>query len=110
MEIENFIFNPDDWKTPNTYDTNYAYPSINSGVYLIVVPDFDMENKKVHYSIKYVGSAKNLKVRYDRHEVKRFLQTIFYYVQFYFIEEKNYREVEKRLIKIIQPEFNKQWR
>lgn len=110
MIKEIFEFKPDEWRTPNTYDTNYAYPTTNSGVYLLVVPTFDIPNKHVDYSIKYVGSAKNLKVRYDRHEVRRFLQNIFTYVHFYFKEEPNYREVEKKLIKIIQPEYNRQWR
>lgn len=109
-KLKKFVFNPKKWNTPNSYDTNFMYPPKTSGVYLLVVPDFDPINKEYIYSIKYVGSAKNLKQRYDRHEVMRFLRNQEIYVQFYFIEVENYRDYEKSLIKSIQPQYNKQWR
>lgn len=105
-----FLFKPEKWKTPNTYDRNFMEPPKRPGVYLLIVPNFDLINKRADYSIKYVGSAKDLKQRYDRHEVRRFLQAQGLYVQFYFTETDNYREYEKELIKIIQPQYNKQWR
>lgn len=109
-----FNFNPLEWKTPNTYNRNFQNPPFKSGVYLLVSTTFTpIDNKgrnKTKHEILYVGSAKNLNVRYARHEVKRVLQKFYDYIQFYFIEETNYREVEKELIKLIQPKFNKQWR
>jgi excinuclease UvrABC nuclease subunit len=95
------------WFTPNTYDQNYKYPTDNSGVYVIVLPNNEDIDKS---KILYIGSAKNLSVRYRRHEVMRMLKEFYGYVQFYFKEEQNYRETEKQLIKMYQPKFNKQWR
>lgn len=104
-----FSFNNMDWKTPNTYDSeNYSEVPNTSGVYILTFTSIKKNNVK--YNILYVGSAKNLKQRYNRHEVKRVLSEIYGYIQFYFIEEVNYRDVEKHLIKLIQPKFNKQWR
>jgi len=104
-----FLFYPSDWNTPNTYDNNYASPPDKSGVYLIVLPTINEQQQKLDYKILYVGSAKNLKARYERHEVKRLLTEVYGYIQFYFRMEDNYREVEKKLIRQIQPKFNKQW-
>jgi excinuclease UvrABC nuclease subunit len=105
-----FLFIEEEWKTPNTYNTNFAYPPDKPGVYLIVIPHFDVQGKTTTWEILYVGSAKNLKIRYARHEVVRILREIYQYVCFYFKEEPKFRQVEKQLIKQIQPRFNKQWR
>lgn len=103
-----FVFNPGNWSTPNTYGENFKMPPEKSGVYLLTHTYFD--DFGAHYEILYVGSAKNLKVRYDRHEVRRVLMQVYSYVQFYFKEEINYKQIERYLIKTIQPKFNKQWR
>ena len=103
-----FIFKPENWFTPNTFDTNFKEPSTKCGVYFLVY--LNIYAKRKRYKILYVGSAKNLKVRYEKHEVRRLLTEIYGYIQFYWKEEENYREVEKYLIKTIQPKFNKQWR
>lgn len=103
-----FLFYPGDWKTPNTYDRNFATPPHASGIYLLIRPKFN--KKSIRYDILYVGSAKNLLVRYNKHEVLRALKITYGYVQFFFKEEENYREVEKLLIKQIQPKYNTQWR
>ena len=105
-----FLFYPNDWKTPNTYDCNFSYPPEKSGVYLIVFPIINKHKNKYDYNILYVGSAKDLKKRYRSHEVMRMLRESYGYVQFYFKIEEHYREVEKRLIKLIQPKYNIQWR
>lgn len=91
-----------DWKTPNTYDNDYADPPQLSGVYLLV--------KSKDYSILYIGSARWLYQRYERHEVRRVLSEVYGHVQFYWKEYENYRTIEKGLIKQWQPKFNKQWR
>lgn len=100
------LFKPEECFTPNTYDKNFKYPTNKSGIYFIVLPKFNPES----YEILYIGSAKNLAVRYARHEVMRMLREFYGYVQFYFREEVNYRKIEKDLIKKLQPRYNKQWR
>lgn len=109
-----FEFNPLEWNTPNTYNKNYKYPTEKPGVYLLVNAQIIRINEEgcndIYYNILYVGSAKNLNVRYNRHEVLRLLKNFYDNIQFFFMEEINYREVEKELIKIIQPKYNKQWR
>lgn len=95
------------WKTPNTYGNNFGVPPQKSGVYLLLRL-FDGNNP--NYEIMYIGSAKYLYQRYERHEVKRVLQKIFGYIQFYWIQVDEYRELEKELIKKYQPKFNSQWR
>lgn len=106
MKDPAFLFYPNDWHTPNTYDTNYKEPGNISGVYLLVEPNYANNTN----NILYVGSAKNLKQRYKKHEVLRILKETYGYIRFYFKEEINYRSVEKFLIKQIQPKYNKQWR
>ena len=95
------------WETPNTYDTNFADPPQESGVY--VITRFVSLSDGIR-EIVYVGSAKNLYQRYQRHEVRRVLQVIYGHTQFWFIKCLDYREFEKSLIKRFQPKFNKQWR
>lgn len=100
-----FKFISQDWKTPNTYSCNFAEPPKRSGVYLLTFVDF----KTQKYDILYVGSSKNLNNRYSTHSKITELQKIYHYIQFYFKEVDNYIEVEKQLIKEIQPKYNKQW-
>jgi len=102
-------FDPAVLKTPNTYDTNFQDPPDASGVYFVVLPNYDKYLKPQPHKILYIGSAKSLKVRYDRHEVIRLLSEFYGYVQFYFKEIQNYREVEKALIGKYKPKYNKQW-
>jgi excinuclease UvrABC nuclease subunit len=96
-----------DWKTPNSYDRDFEDPPQESGVYLLVRP---FEGIKLKYEIMYIGSAKWLYQRYERHEVRRVLTEVYGYIQFYWKRFDNHREIEKQLIKQYQPKFNKQWR
>lgn len=105
-----FLFEPDKWLTPNTYNRNFSQPPKEPGVYLLVVVNYDLLQKSASYDIVYVGSSYNLKQRYGRHEVLRFLSEIHDYVQFYFMVDENYKETEKQLIRQIQPKHNTQWR
>jgi len=107
MNQKKFIKLFPDWKTPNTYGNNYEQPPQESGVYLLVRP---FEGDKQIFDIMYIGSAKWLYQRYERHEVLRVLSEVYGYVQFYWIRDDNYKETEKKLIKQYQPKFNKQWR
>lgn len=109
--MNKFSFNPEDWKTPNTYDNNFMMPPNLPGVYLLVVPTFFINDfSRIDWSIKYVGSSINLKQRFSRHEVKRHLENQDLTVHFYFKITENFRDIEKQLIKSIQPQYNKQWR
>jgi len=108
-----FKFCPEDWYTPNTYDANFKDPGNQPGVYLIVLTNRDRFGRFINpaiYEVLYVGSAQNLKVRYQKHEVLRTLREVYGYVQFFFKEEPDFRNKEKALIKAVQPRFNKQWR
>lgn len=109
MENPSFKFYPSEWKTPNTYDTNFSYPPQKPGVYLIVYPTIGKKNK-MEYEMLYAGSSSNLQQRYSSHEVLRRIRSEYDYFQFYFIEHEQYRQIEKRLIKATQPKYNRQWR
>ena len=98
-----------EWKTPNTYDSNYGTPPTKAGVYIIVRPIMEL-SRIVHYEVLYVGSASNIKQRYDRHEVRRILNIVYGYIQFYFKVVENYKKEEIALIKKYHPKFNQQWR
>ncbi len=102
-----FVFNSKDWKTPNTFCSNFKYPPNDTGVYLLVKPNLDYVNKKIDYDILYVGSSKKLKQRYENHEVLRMLTEKYEYVQFFFKECKNHITEEYRLINKIKPPYNK---
>lgn len=106
MEIS---FNQPDWKTPNTYDFNFSSVPLNSGVYVLTHTYTDFKNKKMIYEVLYVGSSNSLLNRYRSHEVIRKLNKKYSYIQFYFKEVDNYLEIEKKLIKKLQPKYNKIW-
>lgn len=107
---ETFVFNPDEWKTPNTWGNNFDFPPNKPGIYMIVKPIVDVKNLTVSFDILYVGSSRNLHKRYSNHEVLDKAKDEYGYVQFYFIEKENHFEEEKKLIKIFQPKYNVQWR
>jgi excinuclease UvrABC nuclease subunit len=104
------ILNNNQWLTPNTYDKNFSFPDNSSGVYLLVNTILSYTNKKVKREILYVGSSSNLIERYSKHEVMRVLKKTHDYIQFFFVKTENYKEIEKSLIKQIQPKHNTQWR
>jgi excinuclease UvrABC nuclease subunit len=96
----------EEWKTPNTYSSNYDPPSAKSGVYCFVVYTSHMDRGNV----VYVGSSKSIETRYRGHAVKAALYQEYWYVRFYFKECDNYKQVEKELILKFQPRFNIQHR
>lgn len=110
MESRQFVFNEPEWNTNRTYGDNYKQIPERPGVYFLVQRNIDVINNVVYYTVLYVGSSKNLKVRHDGHEVLRVLNEIYDDVIFYFKEIDNYLEAEKQLIKLTQARFNKQWR
>lgn len=68
-----YFFEKRDWKTVNSFDSNYSYPKNERGVYLLVKTEIDYEIKKINYEILYVGSSTKLKQRYETHEVLKML-------------------------------------
>lgn len=105
--MKEYIFNPDNWFTPNSFCADFKYPPEKSGVYLLASTKMDYINKKINYEILYVGSSTNLKQRYETHEVLRRLKDKYEYVKFFFIEHKSHLTEEYRLIKKIKPPYNK---
>lgn len=106
-----FVFIESEWKTNRTYNKNYSEIPRAPGVYLLVKTEIDLKTGEQRYEILYVGSSKDLKQRYGRHEVLRILTEIYDgEVRFYFKQEENYLSVEKWLIKQTKARFNKQWR
>ena len=99
-----------DWKTPNTYGTNYSSIPKKAGVYLLVYFEnlIDYERLEINPNILYVGSSINLNQRRERHEVKRHLLKIYNHIFFYFKETEDYINYEIELIKNIRPKYNTQ--
>ena len=98
------------WFTINSYNNDFKYPEKTSGVYMLVKCDVSEYGLNSGYKkeIVYIGSSKNLKQRYQRHEVIKILKEVYDYIQFYFRETQNYRTEEIKLIKLHKPKFNKQ--
>ena len=90
-------FNEPAWNTEQTYSENFKKIPNSSGVYAFVT---------INDEVLYVGSAKDLHARYDKHEVKRLLKKIHRRVWFYFHETPEYRLLEITMIKTFKPFFN----
>lgn len=106
-----FTFVESEWKTNRTYNHNFSEIPEAPGVYLLVHTELDLKTGSQEHKILYVGSSKNLKMRYQRHEVLRILCEIYgANVRFYFKEEADYLAVEKKLIKQTEARFNTRWR
>jgi excinuclease UvrABC nuclease subunit len=107
---ENLSIKEIDWKTPNTYGTNYSSVPKKAGVYLLVYFEnlIDYEKLEINPNILYVGSSINLNQRRERHEVKRHLLKIYNHIFFYFKETEDYINYEIELIKNIRPKYNTQ--
>lgn len=103
-DTEKFHFKEKEWFTPNTYDRNFRPAPSCAGVYLII--DF---SSYIPGEILYIGSSKNLCVRYGKHEVLRVLRRDYVYVRFYFKEIENYKEEEIKLIRLVKPRYNTQY-
>lgn len=111
--VEKFKFDPDDWRTPNTYGNNYGNPPAKPGVYFITtMGKYDPEVKNVNdcITILYIGSSKNLLNRWNTHDKIAPLRAEYGNIQFYFKEATEYLHIEKALIKKLQPKHNIQWR
>jgi len=107
--MKEFVFNNLEWATPNSYDSNYKRVPNKSGVYLIVVFNYEFGLIPTgEFEILYVGSSKNLYNRYSSHPIISKLKKKYYCLQFYFMECDNFRVKEIDLIKSIRPKYNKQ--
>lgn len=101
------IFKSKQWFTPNSFCADFKYPKNTKGVYFLVKPNLDYENKKIDYEILYIGSSTKLKQRYEKHEVLSMLLDKYDYVQFFFKECENHLIEEYKLIKKYKPKYNK---
>jgi excinuclease UvrABC nuclease subunit len=109
-----FVFKPSKWFTERTYDTNFMCLPDKPGVYLIVIRDMrNISIGKMRHKVMYVGSSKNLKNRCYRHDVEKQINSDLppmVDAVIFFLPCENYIEEEKRLIKLTQARYNKQWR
>lgn len=92
------------WHSPDNLFGRSAIPpkmpTNKSGVYLIII------NWKEGSEVIYVGSAKNLLIRYSNHEVINELIENDLNLYFYFKECFDYSYQESVLTKLLQPRLN----
>lgn len=104
MKTEGFVST--EWKTPDTYDRNFAELPSSQGIYLLVECNVDPEN--FYHRVLYVGSSSNLKNRLSRrHEKLELARNLFPYVQRYFAEVTgDVLKTEIQFIKRFNPPLN----
>lgn len=111
--------NLSEWNTPNTYDSQYEKLPEMGGVYLLVLrelfPDSLKKSMILVQTILYVGSSHNLYQRCVNHPVKNLILKNYKSdfvadIACYFKICEDYIAEEKRLIKLTQARYNKQWR
>ena len=94
MNIKNRLFKTSEW--------GYCF----SGVYCVCT---SMPNKQI--KIWYVGSAKRISTRLtDPHHPYRILRSKGLYPFLRCYETGDYKSIEKRLISLLNPPMNKQYR
>lgn len=111
-QSEMFTFNTSKFYTPNTMDANFRFAPEKPGVYLIV--STQVVGRRIFNHVLYVGSSMNLAKRYKSHNMIKKIKVIeeepgVAWVRFFFLECNNILEIEKSLIYIFQPKYNKQW-
>lgn len=111
------VINLKEWDTPNTYDRQYRALPETGGVYLLALREFLFNSTGivVKQTISYVGSSGSLSERCNNHPVKNKILSnhkvsVGADVACYFKVCDNYKEEEKRLIKLTQARYNRQWR
>lgn len=103
-------FNSNEWRSPNSYSSNFASVPASPGVYLIAKPFPNYKHNRIDYVILYIGSSGNLLKRKSVHKSIPKIRKEHGYIQFFFIETEDYKELEKRLIKRWQPMYNIQFK
>ena len=106
-----------EWSTPNTYDSQYKRLPKTKGVYFLVLREIFNQPTGMDFkqTILYVGSSKNLSQRCTNHPVIKKILSDYagdncLDVVCYFKTCNNILNKERRLIKLTQPRYNKQWR
>lgn len=94
-----------EWRTPNTYNTNYAIPDPVGGVYVIFGYRIQ-DSPAQELECIYVGASKNLYKRYIGHPVRGIPD--FWWCGFFWKQCDDPFAVEKLLIKKLKPLLNKQ--
>lgn len=104
-----FYLIKDKWNCRDTYDVNFKSLSKKSGVYFFA--HFNYYNTE--HDIVYVGSSSNLEARHHSHKIINKVLNISdgSFPVLYFLEmRKGFYDYEMKLIKKLQPIFNKQHR
>jgi len=105
----------DGWKTPNTYDNFFAFPTKGPAVYLFLLHGWDTKHDFHNFEtalVAYVGMSKKLRQRWATHVVLREIEATGRYIQKWFLPtpDANLRDCERKLIKSFDPPWNIQGR
>lgn len=106
---QKFEFIESEWKSPEDMGNSCANPPNELGIYLIVFTTYNRDVTIVYRLILYVGSSKNLYKRYNTHNLLGLIKSEYRRnmaqgkIGFWFKPEPNYLQVEKEMIKDIQP-------
>lgn len=103
------------WKTPNTYDNCFAYPTDGSAVYLFLLHGWDHKYDLHDFDkclVAYVGMSRQLSKRWSKHPTLREIEGSGRYVQKWFLptEARSLRTDELDLIQKFNPPWNIQGR
>lgn len=93
------------WKSPNVYGHNYSELPSLPGVYVIISIVCD-GNGGFKNKIQYIGGSKDLSKRLKNHNVLKHLLDTYWYARIFFIECRDYKKLERDLIKLILPKYN----
>lgn len=96
----------EEWLTPDTYGSNFSDFPKKAGVYIVVYPGDLKHFGDRNYQILYVGSSGNIRKRLRCRNDLKIIRIVYGYVQVFFKICSNYRALEARLIKELQPRFN----
>jgi len=109
---QEFVFIENEWKSPDDLGNSCANPPSVPGVYFIATGKYNPQDGKAYWHILYVGSSKNLRKRYNTHEVLSEIRTTCLRKgikpYFWFRPESNFLKREIELIKDILPPYNTQ--
>lgn len=99
-------FNASEWRTPDTYGSNYERLPEGPGIYLFSRYDIDESEKTYRHKVLYVGMSTNIANRCSSHEISRLFDPEIYAQIYFQHHSENLREIEAKYIKLFDPPFN----
>jgi excinuclease UvrABC nuclease subunit len=98
-------FDPEEWRTPNSYGPDFKPLPYGPGLYLFA--SRDILPNRVEYKPLYVGMSKSIAKRCSNHPVKRTLEALVDVVTFFVtVPECDLRSAEKLVIVNFKPPYN----